>query len=69
MAPYLLSSPGGAALTGPTMCQPARGPSRPDKAQPPPGKITAQQGCLEGNQCCACRACEVYACERTLQAG
>ena len=27
-----------------------RGPSRPGKAQPPPGKITMQQGCLEGNQ-------------------
>ncbi len=24
--------------------------SRPGKAQPPPGKITMQQGCLEGNQ-------------------
>ncbi|PLK62629.1 hypothetical protein CWN69_04170 [Klebsiella quasipneumoniae] len=32
-----MSSPGGAALTGPTMCQPVRGPCRPGKAQPPPG--------------------------------
>ncbi|KMB51858.1 hypothetical protein SL56_00416 [Klebsiella pneumoniae] len=31
-APYPLSSPGGAALTGPTMCQPVRGPCRPGKA-------------------------------------
>ncbi len=29
--------PGGAALAGPTRCQPVRGPSRPGKAQPPPG--------------------------------
>ncbi|HBX6085485.1 TPA: hypothetical protein MH604_08475 [Klebsiella pneumoniae] len=41
-APYPLSSPGGAALTGPTMCQPVRGPCRPGKAQPPPGGITVQ---------------------------
>ncbi len=36
-APYPLPSPGGAALAGPTMCQPVRGPRRPGKAQPPPG--------------------------------
>ncbi|TBP15496.1 hypothetical protein EXT91_26915, partial [Klebsiella quasipneumoniae subsp. similipneumoniae] len=36
-APYPLSSPGGAALTGPTMCQPVTGTCRPGKAQPPPG--------------------------------
>ncbi|RTD74053.1 hypothetical protein EJ896_12980 [Klebsiella quasipneumoniae subsp. similipneumoniae] len=41
-APYPLPSPGGAALAGPTMCQPVRGPRRPGKAQPPPGEITAQ---------------------------
>ena len=41
-APYPLSSPGGAVLTGPMMCQPVRGPRRPGKAQPPPGEITAQ---------------------------
>ncbi len=34
------------------------------RRQPPPGKITAQQGCLEGNQCLPgvavlARACEV----------
>ena len=38
----LLSSPGGAALTGPTRYEPVRGNCRPGKAQPPPGKITAQ---------------------------
>ncbi|MDN6925839.1 hypothetical protein EXW75_10705 [Klebsiella pneumoniae] len=37
-----MASPGGAALTGPTMCQPVRGPCRPGKAQPPPGEISAQ---------------------------
>ncbi len=42
VAPCLLSSPGGAALTGPTRYEPVRGPRRPGKAQPPPGKITAQ---------------------------
>ncbi|RWT62960.1 hypothetical protein DN601_10430 [Klebsiella quasipneumoniae subsp. similipneumoniae] len=36
-APYPLSSPGGAALTGPTMCQLVTGTCRPGKAQPPPG--------------------------------
>ncbi|CAM7946944.1 Uncharacterised protein [Klebsiella pneumoniae] len=41
-APYPLSSPGGAALTGPTRCEPVRGPCRPGKAQPPPGEISAQ---------------------------
>ncbi len=34
--------PGGAALAGPTRCQPVRGPCRPGKAQPPPGGITVQ---------------------------
>ncbi len=34
--------PGGAALTGPGRYEPVRGPRRPGKAQPPPGKITAQ---------------------------
>ncbi|PLK55957.1 hypothetical protein CWN69_30975 [Klebsiella quasipneumoniae] len=42
----LLSSPGGAALTGPTRYEPGRGPCRPGKAQPPPGKMAAQQGCV-----------------------
>ncbi len=42
VAPYPLSSPGDAALTGPTMYQPVIGTCRPGKAQPPPGEITAQ---------------------------
>ncbi|SBZ34147.1 Uncharacterised protein [Klebsiella quasipneumoniae] len=37
----LLSSPGGAALTGPTRYEPGRGPCRPGKAQPPPGTKSA----------------------------
>ncbi|VCW94895.1 hypothetical protein BANRA_03571 [Klebsiella quasipneumoniae] len=36
-APCPLSSPGGAALTGPTRYEPVRGPRRPGKAEPPPG--------------------------------
>ena len=31
-APCLMASPGGAALTGPTRCEPVRGPGRPGKA-------------------------------------
>ena len=31
--------PGGAALAGPTGCEPVNGSCRPGKAQPPPGKI------------------------------
>ncbi|KMH49818.1 hypothetical protein SM73_01730 [Klebsiella quasipneumoniae] len=50
----LLSSPGGAALTGPTRYEPGRGPCRPGKAQPPPGKLTAKQGCLEGHSLTSC---------------
>ncbi len=30
-APCLMASPGGAALTGPTRCEPVRGPGRPGK--------------------------------------
>ncbi|MDI4578987.1 hypothetical protein E7X33_07090 [Klebsiella pneumoniae] len=32
--------PGGAALAGPTGCEPVNGSCRPGKAQPPPGNTT-----------------------------
>ena len=41
-APCLMASPGGAALTGPTRCEPVRGPVGRVRRQPPPGEISAQ---------------------------
>ncbi|VAS68895.1 Uncharacterised protein [Klebsiella quasipneumoniae] len=40
--PCLISCPAALRLHGPTRYEPVRGPRRPGKAQPPPGKITAQ---------------------------
>ncbi|BBR84610.1 hypothetical protein WP4S18E06_36410 [Klebsiella quasipneumoniae] len=40
--PCLISCPAALRLHGPTGCEPVSGSSRPGKAQPPPGKITAQ---------------------------
>ncbi|HBY1035430.1 TPA: hypothetical protein MIP56_01155 [Klebsiella pneumoniae] len=51
-----MASPGGAALTGPTMCQPVIGPCRPGKAQPPPGINAAPCLMPSPGGAVACRA-------------
>ena len=44
-------STGSFSKAGEQMNDRSHDPCRPGQAQPPPGKKTAQEGCLEGNQC------------------